>query len=95
MKSDTSCLLLALCGTFSSAFARCSRDALSDGVDAYLYAQQEGEIEELPVVANLPYTENRVNTSLENSIVTKYLDLDWNNTLYDTTTCTTVSQLSP
>jgi glycyl-tRNA synthetase alpha subunit len=91
MRSDTSCLLLALGGTFSSAFAKCSRDALSDGVDAYLYAQREGEIEELPIVKNVSYTENRVGIDIENSIVTKDLDLDWNNTLYDTTTYTTVS----
>ncbi|KAF2653440.1 hypothetical protein K491DRAFT_751479 [Lophiostoma macrostomum CBS 122681] len=86
-------LFLTFLGNFRLAFAECSRDTLSDGVDAYLYAQSEGEIEELPVIANLNYTENRVRTNLDNSIVTNDLTLDWNNTLYDIATCTTWTEL--
>lgn len=86
-------MLLHLIGLVGLAVASCPREQMYYAVDYYVWSQTQAQIGLLPVIHDVPYTENRKNTSFISGIIGHYLPLDWNATFYDSETCTAFAEL--
>ena len=75
------------------AQGNCTRADLKAAVDGYLAAQRGGNPSALPLTASAKYIENTVETTLDKSIVTSALKIDFNRSIFDATICETFTEV--
>lgn len=87
-------LLLACLSLAATASADCSREFLKNATDAYLAAQSGSRSAFAPVIANnFIYTENDIPGNIATGIVSENLKIDHNLSIYDTTACSTFTEI--
>ncbi|KAK0639698.1 hypothetical protein B0T16DRAFT_518759 [Cercophora newfieldiana] len=86
-----SLLTLALASTASAA---CTRSFLQDIAATYIKAQTAGTPSLLPLNTPLTYVENDLHPALNASVLTTPLSIDFHRSVYDTTTCSTYTELN-
>ncbi|KAI1751606.1 hypothetical protein F4782DRAFT_504576 [Xylaria castorea] len=75
--------------------AACTREFLKNATDQYLTAQTKGSSSDLAAIAvsNLTYTENEVKMSLDRSVLTEPIKMDYNRSIFDTVQCATFTEI--
>lgn len=77
-----------------AATKECTRAQLKELADGYLTAQKAGSAARLSTLSpSLAYTENFKSTSLNTSILSKPLKIDYSRTIFDTTQCATYTEI--
>jgi len=71
--------------------AQCSRESLKQLGDAYVLAQSSGQVAAFS--SDVVYSENFKTTPIKTGILSQALKIDHNRTTYDTTLCTTYTEL--
>jgi hypothetical protein len=91
-----SSLLLTCLSIFVSASAEyCTREFLKCATDAYLSAQSSGHSRILSSLTScsLTYTENDDPVDIKTGILSQALKIDHNMSIYDTTACSTFTEI--
>jgi len=87
-------LVLACLSLIATASADCTRDFLKNATDAYLAAQSGTRSALAPAIANnFTYTENDIPMSISNGILSQNLKIDHNLSIFDTTACSTFTEI--
>ena len=91
--------LLALAGaclTPLSSFAHevsCTRGGLRNAVEHYIEAQSSGNVAAMALPANVGYWENMQAADINDSIVSKALEIDHHMSIYDEDSCSTFTEV--
>jgi len=86
--------LLICLSLVATASADCTRDFLKNATDAYLLAQSGTRSALAPAIANnFTYTENDIPMSISNGIISQNLKIDHNLSIFDTTACSTFTEI--
>ena len=86
--------ILTFAGLAARASAACSRPILQEAVAAYLEAQTAGKPNLLPQAKNITYAENDVTTDIAKGILTQAITIDFSRSIFDTTDCSTFTEIS-
>lgn len=88
------CSIVLAGGAFATnAWAECSRDMLQDLADTYVEAQSTGNATMLPFAIDSYYGENDVAMDITEGVLTEALTVDFTRSFYDTTQCSTFTEL--
>jgi hypothetical protein len=71
----------------------CTRVGLQAAVNLYLDAQTRGDTSGMPLAPGLGYMENMAAADMEQGIIKKPMSIDFNRSLYDTTTCQSFTEV--
>jgi hypothetical protein len=77
----------------SFAQVSCTRGGLQRAVDFYIDAQTKGDIAGMPLATNPGYWENIVPADINDSIVTKPLNIAHHRSIFDTDTCQSFTEV--
>jgi hypothetical protein len=87
-------ILLACLSLLVTASADCSREFLKNATDALLAAQSGHRSSFAPAIAaNFTYTENDIPGNIATGILSENLKIDHNLSIYDTTACSTFTEI--
>jgi hypothetical protein len=77
----------------SHAEVSCTREGLKEAVDLYVAAQTKGDLSGLPLPKGVGYQENMVPADIQKGLVTKPLKIDHHRSIYDTSTCQSLTEV--
>ncbi len=71
----------------------CTRENLKAMVDKYIEAQTAGDPTKMPLATNVKVIQNNKEVTMENSICTKALKIDFNLSIFDVDSCRTYTEI--
>jgi hypothetical protein len=89
---------LAFCGALlfpalSYAEVSCTRGGLQEAVNLYIAAQTKGDLTGLPLPKGVGYLENMAPADIQKGFVTKPLKIDHHRSIFDTSTCQSLTEV--
>ncbi|KAF2456733.1 hypothetical protein BDY21DRAFT_42054 [Lineolata rhizophorae] len=75
------------------AAAQCSREMLVDTTDAYVAAQETGDVSAMTLADDVAYLENYGDVAIDSGLLAQGLAIDHSRSTHDTTLCATYTEL--